>query len=502
MHEFTRFESFDDRARSAGTRVALALVSATLVGCTMGPDYVAPPAPTVTSFTSEPTPRVSASADVLGGDAQHFDVRDIPAEWWRLFECDELDELVRRALEDSPRLAQARAKLAQADETLAGRRGATKSPQVGISGSANWLGVDSDAFDSGGLGSNVGDNFPLSIGIASLNVSYGLDLFGKHRRELEGLSAAMDFERFELEAVRLILAGNVVTTAIREAALREQLERTQAMVALDERRLDILERLEELGGVPRLDVIAQRGQLAGTRAMVPRLERQLEQTRHRMAVYLGQPPAAVQLPEFRMEELRLPTELPLSLPSELVRQRPDILAAEALLHRASAGIGVATADMYPDVTISATGGAAIVSDLLSSGAWFALFGASVSQSLFDGGASSARKRAAIAAFEQAGAVYREVVLEGFLEVADTLVALESDARRLRERADGARFARTAYEIASQRYTVGGISLLTLLDVERQAIAATLDEATARSDRHTDTAMLFLALGGGWWNAVE
>jgi NodT family efflux transporter outer membrane factor (OMF) lipoprotein len=296
-----------------------------------------------------------------------------------------------------------------------------------------------------------------------------------------------------------MLAGNIVTAAIQEASLREQIEQTEAILILETRQLDIVERLETLGGVSRLDVVAQRGQLAQTRALLPALRQRLEQTRHRLAIYLGQPPAAVQWPPFRFSDLRLPTELPLSLPSDLVRQRPDILAAEALMRAANARVGVAEANQYPRITLSGMGGAVAVSSLIS-GAGFALLGASVVQPLFRGDQLKAETRATIAAFDQAHATYREVVLTGLQNVADVLVALDGNARTLHERREAASFARTTYEITAQRYEAGGVSQLALLDAQRRQLSASFDEISAMADRYVNSAALFQALGGGWWTA--
>jgi NodT family efflux transporter outer membrane factor (OMF) lipoprotein len=453
----------------------------------------------VTRYPAVPVPDETVATDVAAGQAQRFVARDIPAEWWRVFENDALDALVRQALRDSPALADVNARLVQAREDLGARQSATKYPQVDLSGSVNTVAVTTGSFESNNLSQNLSSTFPLTLGLASVSVSYTLDVFGRNHHELESLGATVEYERFQLEGARLMLAGNIVTTAIQEASIREQIERTDAIAALESRQLDILQRLETLGGVPRLDVVEQQRELAHTRSMLPGLHQRLEQTRHRLAVYLGQPPAAVQLPAFRLSDLRLPSELPVSLPSELVRQRPDILAAEALLRAANGRVGVAEANRYPRITLSGTGGAVAVSSLIS-GAGFALLGASVAQPLFRGGQLKAEQRAAVAAFDQAHETYREVVLTGLQNVADVLVALDGDARTLHERREATGFAQTAYEITSQRYQVGGVSLLTLLEAQRKQLSASLDEVTAMSDRYADSAALFQALGGGWWNA--
>ena len=298
-----------------------------------------------------------------------------------------------------------------------------------------------------------------------------------------------------------MLAGNVVTAAIREASLREQIASTEAIVAVQGRQLAITERLQQLGTAAQADVVAQRIDLAQTRATLPELQRQLEQVRHRLAVYTGQPPGAAQLPQFRLADLQLPAELPLSLPSDLARQRPDIRAAEALLQQAGARVGVATANLYPQITLSATVGSIGSSnggDLFAAGSGFYLLGAGLTQPLFRGGELQARRRAALAAYEQAGAAYREVVLQGLQNVADVLRALQADAKKLEDRADAATQAEAYHDIAAGRYQAGAISHYALLDAQRKLHATLLERTQAVADRYADSAALLQALGGGWW----
>jgi NodT family efflux transporter outer membrane factor (OMF) lipoprotein len=466
-----------------------------IVGCAVGPDFKTPDPPTVTSYSATPVPDKTASADVVAGEAQVFrHDRDIPAEWWTLFQSPALDALVRQALQDNLRLAQAEARLLQAQEQFGGRKGATRFPKVDVGVSSNRINIDSDAFKTDVFGAQ----FPLTLSTASVSVSYTLDLFGQNRRELEGLQASVDYEQFQLEAVRLMLAGNVVTAAIEEASLREQIEQTEAAVAIEAHQLEIMEGLQRIGAVPAVEVIIQRSELATTRAGLPALHERLEQTRNRLAVYLGQPPAAAQLPQFRLADLHLPSELPLSVPSDLARQRPDIRAAEALLHEASARVGVATASLYPHLTLSAQGGAIALSPLISGTPAFALLGASISQALFHGNELKAQKRSAVAALDQAGAAYHDVVLSGLQNVADTMVALDADAQTLRDRADAAKLAATAYDVTAKQYNAGGVSLLAMLDAQRHSLTASVEQTKAIRDRFADTAALFQALGGGWW----
>jgi NodT family efflux transporter outer membrane factor (OMF) lipoprotein len=432
---------------------------------------------------------------VHGGDAQSFVAgQDIPAQWWTLFRSPALEALVRQALDHGPTLARARARLRQVEEERQARAGATRYPRVDAKLSANRIDVDPQSLGTPALPVAT----PFNLYLASVAVSYDFDLFGATRHELEALQAGIDYQRYEVEATRLMLAGNVVTTAIREASLREQLATAREIVALQQHQLEIVERLEALGTAARENVVAQRLELTQARVLVPELERQLEQVRHHLAVYVGLPPAAAaELPQFHLADLQLPVELPVSLPSELARQRPDIRAAEALLNQAGARVGVATANLYPQITLTATLGSLTThtGDLFGNGTAFYLLGASLAQPLFHGGELEAQRRAAIAAYEQAGAAWRASVLQ---EVADVLRALEADARRLQERAEAATQAQRYHDIVSARYEAGGVSHYTLLDAQRKLQSALFDRTQAAADRFADSAALLQALGGGWW----
>jgi NodT family efflux transporter outer membrane factor (OMF) lipoprotein len=465
-------------------RVAVTcLVAAALAACAVDP--VQPPQiPSPPQYTATPVevPQLAPG-------------QDIPAAWWQLFQSPALDGLVRRALDSSPTLARARARLTQAQEDLNARAGATQYPRLDAKLSANRVEVHPQSLGVPALPVPM----PFNLYLASVGVSYTFDFFGANRHELEALRAELDHRGFELEAARLMLAGNVVTTAIREAALREQVAQTEEIVVLQERQAAIIERLEQIGTVSRADVAAQRRDLAQSRAGLPELRRQLEQARHRLAIYVGEAPGSAQLPEFRLAELRLPAQLPLSLPSELARQRPDIRASQALLAQAGARVGVATANLYPQFTLSATAGSLTshAGDLLTGGTEFYLLGASLAQPLFHGGELQARRRAAVAAYEQAGAAYKETLLQGFREVADVLRALEADERKLRERSEAADQARRVADIASGRFQAGGVSAYAVLDSQRKLHTALLERTQAIADRHADAAALLQALGGGW-----
>jgi NodT family efflux transporter outer membrane factor (OMF) lipoprotein len=299
----------------------------------------------------------------------------------------------------------------------------------------------------------------------------------------------------------MALTANLATAAIREASMRAQIQATGDIEKLQQAQLDIVERRLGLGAVTRSDVLAQRTALAQTRAALPPLQRQLSQLRHQIALYAGQPPEAAGLPQFELDGFELPLQLPVSVPSELVRQRPDILAAEALLHAASARVGVATAGLYPQLTLSGNVGSESLgsSQLFTSNSLVWGLGAGLAAPIFNGGQLQANRRAAVAAFDAAAASYRQTVLVAFGGVADALRSLESDARALQAQADAQAQANAALELASRQFNVGAVSYLTLLNAQQQAQQTRIAVVQAQADRLADTVALFQALGGGWWN---
>jgi NodT family efflux transporter outer membrane factor (OMF) lipoprotein len=288
---------------------------------------------------------------------------------------------------------------------------------------------------------------------------------------------------------------------VKQASLRAQINATQDILTAQEKQLEVVERQFQVGGVSGSDVLLQRTQVAQTRALLPPLERDLAQAGHQLAVLAGKLPSEAVLPAFTLEALKLPQELPVSLPSSLARQRPDIRAAEALLHQASAQIGVATANLYPQTTLTGSYGslATRTGDLFSSGAGIWSLGASILQPLFHGGELTARRRAAVAAYDQAAAQYRETVLQAFQNVADTLRALEADARTLKAQAEAESLARDTLDLIRKQFELGAVSYLSLLDAQRQYQQVRINLIQAQAARYADTAALFQALGGGWWN---
>ena len=476
---------------------ALAVAATMTAGCAVGPDFRAPAPPSATTYTATALPAETAATPGVAGAPQRFIAgNDVPAQWWALFHSEALDRTIRQALADSPTLAAAQARLREARENRRATYG-TLFPGVDGNVSASRQKISGASF--GQPGSDV---TPFTLINASVSVSYALDLFGGTRRELEALQAQIDYQSFQLEGAYLTLTSNIVTAAVQEASLRAQLRATREIIAAEEEQLKLVERQVKIGGASLPDQLAQEAQLAQTRTTLPPLEKGLAQTRHQLAALAGRLPGdAGELPEFVLTELTLPPELPVSLPSALVRQRPDIRASEELLHAASAQIGVATANLYPQVTLSGSYGsqATRLETLFSTGTSVWSLGAGVLQPIFHGGELTAKRRAAIAAFDAAEAQYRATVVQAFQGVADVLRALEQDALTLKAQAAAETAAHDSLDLSRKQFEIGAASYLTLLNAERQHKQAQLALVQAQAVRLADTAALFQALGGGWWN---
>jgi len=476
---------------------AALLVAAALAGCAVGPDFRRPNPPAAASYTAEALPSETAAAPGAGGAAQRYvPGGEISPRWWELFRSEALNRWINEALANSPTLSAAEATLRQAQEIQRARFG-------GLLPSVDGTVSASRQKPSGAsLGQSNARSNPFTLYNATVDVSYALDLFGRTRRELEAFQAQVDYQRYRFEGAYLTLASNIVTAAIQEAALRAQLQVTRDILATQEEQLALIEKQFELGGIARTDVLAQRAFLAQSRATLPPQEKRLAQTRHLLAVLAGKFPGnAPDLPEFTLDAFRLPEELPVSLPSSLVRQRPDIRSAEELLHAASATVGVATANLYPQITLSARYGteALRIDDLFHPGTAAWGIGAGLLQPVFRGGALEADRRAAVAGFDQAAAQYRETVLQSFRDVADVLRALEYDAMTLKAQAEAEAAARDTLDIAKKQVRLGATNYLSLLNAQRQYHLARVLLVQAQAVRFADTAALFQVLGGGWWN---
>ncbi|PRE03755.1 efflux transporter outer membrane subunit [Burkholderia ambifaria] len=495
MKPASRRTSHAAHAAHAARGGALAAV-ALLAGCALGPDFRAPEPPAAQQYTRDAAPATTVAAGGPAGDAQTFaSSAHTLQRWWTQFGSEPLDRLVDTAWRNSPTLAEARARLDEARQNHAAQAGATMLPRVDANLSATREKVDIAAF---GLPASVPNPGPFTLYDASVSVSYALDVFGGNRRALEALRAQVDYQAYTLDAARLTLAGNVVATAILRASLAQQVALTRQLLDAQARQLRIVEARFAAGGVSRADVHAQRALLAQTQASLPPLAARYAQAGHRLAILLGAPPSGEALPDLALDALALPRTLPVALPSTLARERPDIRAAEAVLHQASANVGVATANLYPRFSISAGIGSerTRIADLVSGlNVWNV--GLGLTQPLFHGGELRARKRAAEAAYDAAFASYRETVLLALQQVADAMRAVEHDAAELQARDTAAQQAAASRAIAGDRYAAGGISLIDLLDAQRQVLQTTLERTRAQADRLADTAALFQALAGNW-----
>ena len=463
---------------------AAAVLAGLAAGCATGPDFRPPAAPESESW---------GEADV--GAAQRPAAKlDAPADWWTRFGSAELDAAVAEALAKSPTLDQALARLRQAQEEFNAQAGAARYPAVDAGFGAKRQKVNPEAMGM----ENVPVPDPFSLYQATLSVSYAFDLFGKDRRTLEALKAQVDRREIELEGARRTLAANVVLAAIRLAETEQRIVAAEGIVAARAEQSEIARQRREAGGISAREVEGAGLALEQARAALPALENQRARLRRQLAVYLGREPAAAPTSVADLDELRLPVEVPASVPSEVARRRPDIRAAEAVWRRACANVGAATADLYPRLTIVASLGSqeTDLGDVLSRANVWSI-GGDLMQPIFRGGALRARKRAAEAAYDEAAAAYRDTVLRGLQEVADALQALETDARTLQARAAAADHARAAREIAEEQVAAGGLSRAAALEERIREEQAESERTAAQAARLADVAALFHALGGTW-----
>ncbi|MCC8802800.1 efflux transporter outer membrane subunit [Xanthomonas euvesicatoria] len=471
-------------------------VAVSLAACAVGPDFQRPALPAADRYTANALPATIVDADAAHGGAQQFEPgQDVPAAWWRAFGSPQLNAVVERALRANPDLQAADAALRQAQQTLAAQRGAWL-PQADLHVDA------SRQRDSVVPAPDAGIDTPYALRTAQLSVSYTLDVFGGTRRQVEAAGAQAQAQRDQRDAAYLSLTANVVNAAIGEAAVRAQLEAARAQVAIAEQLCTLTERQQTLGALGAAQVLAQRTALAQAQAAVPGLEKQLEQQRTLLAILGGQLPGDAAGAPFTLDTLKLPAQLPLSLPSRLVDRRPDIRAAEAQAHAASALIGVAAAARLPSITLSVAGGgsASSVGRMFAAGNTQWSVAGSLLQPLFHGGALAHQQRAAEAGYAQAMAQYRSVVLNAFGEVSNALTALQSDAQSLRACADAQALAERTLALAQRQQTVGAVGMADLLQAQQAYQSTQAATVQAQAARYTDTVALYQALGGGpWWS---
>lgn len=482
-------------------RLAVAALIASLSACAVGPNFKRPSPPTATGYGSAPSQGQTAAAEGTGGNVQHFvGGMDIPAQWWTLFQSPKLNRLVEQALQTNPNVGAAQAALRQAHELYSAQwTSYFPTVQGGFNGTRakNALGAIANPT------SLPQTNPYYNLYTAQLSVSYLPDVFGATRRQVEIAKAQENGNRFQLEATYLTLSSNVVVTAVQEASLRGQIAATERLLQLQHQLTETVQHQKRLGTASDLDVLAQQSAEAQTAQTLPPLQKQLGQTRDALTALLGRLPSEEPQETFRFDELTLPTDLPVSLPSKLIEQRPDVRQAEENLHAASAAVGVALANMLPQFTINADLGSSALKlgQLFTPYTGFWDLGASLTQTLFDAGALLHKKRAADAALDQAAAQYRAAVILACQNVADTLRALQADADALKATAEADRAARTTFDLARRQRALGTISLVAVLNAEQTYQQAELAQVQAQANRYSDTAALFQALGGGWWNRI-
>ncbi|GLR83672.1 efflux transporter outer membrane subunit [Bradyrhizobium iriomotense] len=469
--------------------------SLSLAGCAVGPNFEPPPAPGVSRYTPEPLASPHADADGPRVPRQQFvDGADIPKRWWAAFRSKPLNELIRLSVEHNPSLQSAEAAIRVANFNALAQRGLF-FPQVGV----NYTPSDQQF-------SNATQSSPLdapqsryTLHTVQLNISFVPDIWGQNVRAVESLDAQTEQAQFQLEAAYLALTANVVTAAVQEASLRGQIAATERIVKIERDILGILKTQFEAGQAAQVDVLTQETALAQAEQTLPPLQKQLAVQRDLLTALAGQFSADEVLQKFDLQHLALPANLPVSLPSTLVAQRPDVRAAEANMHSASAQVGVAIAARLPNLTLTGNPGTSAFkpAELFTQGTLFYTVAASATQPLFDGLTLYHKQKAAEASLDQAEALYRQAVITAMQNVADALRSLQADARAVQAAIKAETAAKASLDIVQKQLVLGQITQVTVLNAQQAYFNAAITRVQAEATRLSDTAALFMALGGGW-----
>lgn len=476
------------------TLLLVLLLPFVLANCVVGPDFKTPDGPDVSSYTE-----TTSFDDFQSGKKtlqQFMWGKELSAQWWTLFQSKDLNTLIEKGLQNSPNLQAAHEALAVAQENLNAQVGALIYPSVNLE-----LQAQRQKYSGASTGSPGTPPTTFNLYSPSVNISYTFDMFGGNQRQLEALHAQVHYQHFLWEAAYLTLTSNIALAVIREAVLQEQIQITKELIALQERVLEIVEKQFKLGSATQNDVLAQRTLLSETRSSLPLFQKLLSRSRHALAALVGEFPQTNISPEFLLKDLHLPKGLPVSLPSQLVKQRPDIRASVALLHQASAQIGIAVANLFPTLTLTGNAGTQSTStkDIFANSATVWGITSTLLQPIFNAGSLRAKERAAVHAYEQAFAEYRQTVLESFQNVADSLRAIEfdTDAHEIRKSAE--KSARESLALSQEQFRLGAVNYLILLNAEIQYEQARLNLIQVTGLLYEDTVALFQGLGGGWWN---
>jgi NodT family efflux transporter outer membrane factor (OMF) lipoprotein len=462
-----------------------------LVGCASGPDYTRPESLYVTEFATVEHPTKTVESPGVHGGSQQFANSTTPGEWWKEFKSDKLNNLIVQALDASPSLAAAQATLRQAQHNRAASSGATELPQINAKLGAQRLGANNAA-----AGLPQGER-TYDLYSATVAVSYDLDLAGGNRRALEALTAQADYQSYQLEGSRLTLAANLVLTAITQAQLAAQIDATNTLLRGQAEQIAITRKRAELGAGTQLEILALEAQMEQTRAGLHGFQNKKEQTRHLLAVLSGNAPVGKSSHDFELADFSLPGTLPISVPSEWVRRRPDVRASEALLQTASAQYGVAISKLYPQLTLTANLGsqALTTASLFGAGSLIWGLGGQLLQPLFNPGLR-ANTKALEAGMDAAKANYQQTVLQSLRNVADVLRTVENDALAQQSLESAHSSATRALKMVERQYALGSVSYLQLLLSQQQVQQAHINTLEVRARRLSNTVTLYQAMGGG------
>jgi len=472
-----------------------ALVAGLLASCAVGPNFERPDAPAANHYEEGADPTATVAAE---GQSQRMEQgAEVVGDWWTLFGSPRLDELMKEAARNNQTLQAALASLRSSQANLRAGYGVFY-PQADLDASTTRQRATPVKLGESGAAASGFNLFSLSG-----TVNYPLDLFGGERRGVESLQAQLDVQKYTVLATYLTLTANVVDTVIAASAYAEEASATQDIIREEREQVSITEAQATAGTVPYSSVLSLRSQLAATEALVPPLQQRVSQAEHLLATLAGHLPSVWPVPRVAFSDLKLPLAVPVSLPSSLVHQRPDILAAESQLHQASADIGVATAALFPSITLSGNlgGNNTALGNLFASNGTFWSLGAGVTAPLFHGGTLLSKRQAAIQIYDQALANYRQTVLSAFAQVADTLRALERDAEALDAEARSMSDADEALHLIRANYEAGTSNYLQVIIATDQYHQARIAYLQARAQRLQDTVTLFAALGGGWWDSA-
>jgi NodT family efflux transporter outer membrane factor (OMF) lipoprotein len=462
-----------------------------LTSCAVGPNFNRPLPPPVSQYTQDPEPTQTIAA---AGQAQEFDYGEtIAAGWWQVFASPQINDIVKEAMAQNRNLAAAEARLRQSRELLRAGYGVF-FPQANIS-----LAMTREKFSpvQFGLGT-PGKTFTLYT--PQVSAGYILDVFGGQRRNVEDLAAQVDYQRYTAQATYITLLGNVINAAVAQAGYQAQINATKEIINIIQEQVKLTETQASAGTVPYASVVNLQTQLAAAEATLPPLQQNLSKTKHLLAALVGRTPGEWASPPISLDQMRLPRKVPVTLPSELVRRRPDILAAEAQLHSASAKIGVATAALFPTITLSAGLGQNLsdLTKIFGPAGQFWNVGGNAAQTLFQGGTKWFQRKAAVEAYQASLASYQQAVITAFQQVADSLRALENDARTLKAQTDALKAATEALQLVKANHEAGMVDYLQILTANNQYQQAKIGVIQAQALRFQDTAALYVALGGDWW----